>query len=205
MAETYTDEPLLGDAFDRALALAADHHRRQLRKGTGTPYLSHLLAVSSLVLEMGGNETEAIAALLHDAVEDGGGPPMLARIREQFGEDAARIVFANSDSDGEPKPPWLERKRAYIAAIAHKQPDELRVSLADKLHNARAILLDFRTHGDALWTRFNFREGHAVRWYYRSLYEAFAARRDALGERAVPMLEELGRTIDEIDRLAGPA
>lgn len=205
MAETYTDEPLLGDAFDRALALAADHHRRQLRKGTGTPYLSHLLAVSSLVLEMGGNETEAIAALLHDAVEDGGGQPMLARIREQFGEDAARIVFANSDSDGEPKPPWLERKRAYIAAIAHKQPDELRVSLADKLHNARAILLDYRTIGDDLWQRFRRGAGDAIRWYYRALYDAFDARRDALGPDALPALQELGRTIDEIDRLSDAA
>ncbi len=178
MPETYTDAPLLGDDFDRALLLATSHHRRQLRKGTETPYVSHLLAVASLVLEMGGSETEAIGALLHDAVEDGGGPPMLARIREEFGADAARIVDANSDTDVEPKPPWLERKQDYIAAIAHKQPDELRVSLADKLHNARAILLDFRTHGDELWNRFRAGEGESVRWYYRSLYEAFAARRD---------------------------
>jgi (p)ppGpp synthase/HD superfamily hydrolase len=120
MPETYTDQPLLGDAFDRALRLAADHHRRQLRKGTETPYVSHLLAVASLVLEMGGSETEAVGALLHDAVEDGGGAPMLARIREEFGPDAARIVAANSDTDVEPKPPWLQRKRAYIAAVDHK-------------------------------------------------------------------------------------
>jgi (p)ppGpp synthase/HD superfamily hydrolase len=202
MPETYTDRPQLGDSFDRALLLATDHHRRQLRKGTQIPYVSHLLAVASLVLEMGGSETEAIGALLHDAVEDGGGPPMLERIRDEFGEDAARIVAANSDSDAEPKPPWLRRKQDYIAAIAHKQPDELRVSLADKLHNARAILLDYRTHGDALWSRFRSGEGASIRWYYRSLYEAFAARRDALGERAVPVLEELGRTVAEIDRLA---
>ena len=185
-AETYTDAPLLGDDFDRALLLATSHHRRQLRKGTDTPYVSHLLAVASLVLEMGGSETEAIGALLHDAVEDGGGPPMLARIREEFGPDVARIVDANSDTDVEPKPPWLQRKQDYIGAIAHKQPDELRVSLADKLHNARAILLDFRTHGDELWDRFRAGEGESVRWYYRSLYEAFAARREALGERAGP-------------------
>ena len=205
MPETYTDAPLLGDDFDRALLLAMSHHRRQLRKGTATPYVSHLLAVSSLVLEMGGSETEAIGALLHDAVEDGGGPPMLARIRAEFGADAARIVAANSDSDVEPKPPWLERKQDYIAAISHKQPDELRVSLADKLHNARAILLDFRTHGDALWGRFKAGEGESVRWYYRSLYQAFAARQDALGDQAIPVLDELGRTVAEIDRLAGDA
>jgi (p)ppGpp synthase/HD superfamily hydrolase len=202
MPETYTERPLLGDNFDRALLLATDHHRRQLRKGTEIPYVSHLLSVASLVLEMGGSETEAIGALLHDAVEDGGGPPMLERIRVEFGEDAARIVAANSDSDAEPKPPWSQRKQDYIAAIAHKQPDELRVSLADKLHNARSILLDYRTVGDALWSRFKSGEGASIRWYYRSLNEAFAARRFDLGGRAVPVLEELGRTVAEIDRLA---
>ena len=159
MPETYTDQPQLGDSFDRALLLATDHHRRQLRKGTAVPYVSHLLSVTALVLEMGGSETEAIGALLHDAVEDGGGPPMLERIRVEFGDDVARIVEANSDSDVEPKPPWYQRKRAYIDAIAHKQPDELRVSLADKLHNARAILLDYRTFGDELWDRFKSGEG----------------------------------------------
>ncbi|MBE2317842.1 HD domain-containing protein [Solirubrobacter sp. CPCC 204708] len=194
---------MLSDAFDRALLLVTEHHRRQLRKGTDVPYVSHLLSVSALTLEMGGSETEAIAALLHDAVEDGGGPPMLARLEADFGPDVARMVLANSDSDTEPKPPWSERKRAYIASIAHKQPDELRVSLADKLHNARAILLDLRTHGDTIWTRFQAGESGAVRAYYRGLYDAFDARRDALGPRAVPALEELGRTIDEIDRLAG--
>jgi GTP pyrophosphokinase len=127
---------------------------------------------------------------------------MLERIRAEFGEDAARIVLANSDSDSEPKPPWYARKRAYLDAIAHKQPDELRVSLADKLHNARAILLDYRTHGDRLWDRFKAGEGDSIRWYYRSLYTAFDARRDALGEGALPVLEELGRTVAEIDRLA---
>ena len=202
MPETYTDQPALNERFDRALLLATEHHRRQLRKGTEIPYVSHLLGVASLVLEMGGDETEAIGALLHDAVEDGGGPPMLERIREEFGDDVARIVDANSDADSEPKPPWRERKQDYIAAIAHKAPDELRVSLADKLHNARAILLDYRTHGDDLWSRFRMGAGRAILWYYRSLYEAFDARRDALGPRAVPALEELGRTIDELDRLA---
>ena len=202
MPEIYTDTPLLSDAFDRALLLATDHHRRQLRKGTDVPYVSHLLSVAALTLEMGGSETEAVGALLHDAVEDGGGPPMLERIEREFGPDVARIVHANSDSDTEPKPPWGERKRAYIESIGHKQPDELRVSLADKLHNARAILLDYRTHGDEIWTRFKAGQGTFVRMYYRGLYDAFDARRDALGERALPALEEFGRTIDEIDRLS---
>jgi GTP pyrophosphokinase len=203
--ETYTDQPALSERFDRALLLATEHHRRQLRKGTTVPYVSHLLGVSSLVLEMGGDETEAIGALLHDAVEDGGGPPMLERIRTEFGADVARIVHANSDSDSEPKPPWYQRKQDYIAAIAHKAPDELRVSLADKLHNARAILLDYRTHGEDLWSRFRTGSGPAIRWYYRELHDAFAARRDALGPRAAPALEELGRTIDELDRLSEDA
>jgi GTP pyrophosphokinase len=202
MPETYTDDPILTGAFDRALLLASEHHRRQLRKGTDTPYVAHLLGVASLALEMGGSETEAIGALLHDAVEDGGGPEMLERIRQEFGEDVARIVKANSDTDQEPKPPWKQRKQDYIAAIAHKAPDELRVSLADKLHNARSILLDYRTHGEHLWARFRSGGGPAVRWYYRELYTAFQARRDDLGPQAAPALEELGRTIDELDRLS---
>ena len=203
MPESYTDSPLLGSHFDDALLLATSHHRRQLRKGTKIPYTAHLLAVAGLVLEMGGSEDEAIGALLHDLVEDGGGPAGLADIRSRFGDDVARIVLANSDTDEEPKPPWEARKRAYIAAIAHKQPDELRVSLADKLHNARAILLDYRTHGEALWARFKAGEGPAVRWYYRSLLEAFESRREALGSAAEPALCELARTVAELERLAG--
>ena len=204
MPESYTDSPLLTADFDRALLLATSHHRRQLRKGgSGTPYVAHLLAVTSLVLEMGGSQTEAIGALLHDAVEDRGGPQMLEKIRREFGDDVARIVKANSDTDEEPKPPWPERKQAYIAAIATKKPDELRVSLADKLHNARAILLDFRTVGDELWSRFKPREGEPVRRYYRELHVAFTARADDMGPNTRPLLEELGRTLDELDRLAG--
>ena len=202
MPETYTDDPILTDRFDRALLLATDHHRRQLRKGTTVPYVSHLLGVASLVLEMGGSETEAIGALLHDAVEDGGGRPMLERIRHDFGDDVARIVEANSDSETDPKPPWRQRKSEYLEAIAHKRPDELRVSLADKLHNARAIVLDYRTLGDPFWDRFRTGAGPAIRWYYRELRTAFDARRDDLGPRATPALEEFGRTVDELERLA---
>jgi GTP pyrophosphokinase len=197
--------PLLTDRFDGAFLLASSHHRRQLRKGTSIPYVSHLMAVTSLVLEMGGTEDEAIGALLHDMVEDGGGPAALTDIRSRFGDDVARIVSANSDTDVEPKPPWRARKEAYIAAIAHKQPDELRVSLADKLHNARAILLDYRVHGEALWDRFKAGEGESVRWYYRALYEAFAARRGDLGVDTEPFLDELGRVLDELDRVGSAA
>ena len=201
MPESYAETPLLTARFDEALLLAAEHHRRQLRKGTDIPYVAHLLAVASLTLEMGGSEDEAIAALLHDLVEDGGGPEGLEDIRARFGDDVARIVAACSDTDQEPKPPWRERKEAYIAAIAHKRPDELRVSLADKLHNARAILLDYRTHGEELWARFKAGEGASVRWYYRALHDAFAARREDLGNHAEPALDEHGRTLDELDGL----
>jgi GTP pyrophosphokinase len=194
--------PLLTKRFDDAFLLASEHHRSQLRKCTSIPYVSHLMAVASLVLEMGGTEDETIGALLHDMVEDGGGPAALADIRTRFGDDIARIVAANSDTDLESKPPWRERKEAYIAAIAHKQPDELRVSLTDKLHNARAILLDYHVHGEALWDRFKAGEGESVRWYYRALYGAFSARRDDLGPAAGPFLDELGRTIETLDALA---
>ena len=112
------------------------------------PYVAHLLAVTAITLEMGCSENDAIGALLHDVVEDRGGPAALEEIRVEFGADVARIVKANSDTDEEPKPPWPQRKQAYIDSIPHKEPDELRVSLADKLHNARAILLDYRTHGE---------------------------------------------------------
>ena len=201
MPETFTDVPLLTDRFDRALNLATSHHRAQLRKGTEIPYVSHLLGVTSLVLEMGGSEDEAIAALLHDAVEDGGGEPMLVHIRTEFGDDVARIVRANSDTIVEPKPPWLARKQAYVASIAGKHSDELRVSLADKLHNTRAILRDFRTHGNVVWDRFSAGE-RGVRWYYRAMHEALSERRDDLGAAALPVLDDLGWTVGEIDRLA---
>jgi GTP pyrophosphokinase len=200
--ESYTDTPLLTRRFDDALLLATEHHRHQLRKGTDVPYVAHLLAVASLALEMGGSEDEAIGALLHDLVEDGGGAEGLADIRERFGEDVARIVWANSDTDEEEKPDWWTRKQNYIAAIARKDPDELRVSLADKLHNARAVLLDYRTHGEDLWERFKAGEGASIRWYYRALYDAFDAQEGKLGTQARPMLKELGRVIAELEELA---
>lgn len=200
MPETYTDHPRLTARFDEALLYATAHHRRQLRKGTTIPYAAHLLAVASIVLEMESPEDEAIGALLHDVVEDGGGMAALAEIEERFGPDVARIVLANSDStDGAGgKGPWHRRKRDYVAAIAHKAPDELRVSLADKLHNARSIAMDHRQVGEELWSRFATGSGDDVRWYYRALLEAFTARREELGDGGLRALEELGRTVDEL-------
>src|SRR4051794_35701937 len=114
MSEKYAETPLLTERFDRAVQLALDHHRMHLRKGTTLPYVTHLLMVTATVLEMGGNEDEAIAALLHDAVEDGGGPLMQKRITWEFGPAVGEMVAANSDSDEEPKPPWAERKQRYL-------------------------------------------------------------------------------------------
>ena len=207
MAESYTDTPLLTERFDAALHVATRHHARQLRKGTQVPYAAHLLAVASLALELGGDEDEAIAALLHDVVEDGGGPQALADIERRFGPHVAAIVLANSDVV-EPDDArgggraWYERKRAYIASFPEKSPAALRVSLADKLHNARSILLDYRTHGDALWARFRQGQGIATRIYYRELALAFERERGRLGAQAEPYADELRRVVDAITALA---
>jgi (p)ppGpp synthase/HD superfamily hydrolase len=193
--------PLLTDRFADALTLALDHHREDLRKGTRIPYASHLLSVASLVMDMqSGSEDEVIAALLHDVVEDGGGLAALAQIRERFGADVAAMVEQNSDSTTglEEKAPWRERKEAYVAGIAGKSPGALRVSVADKLHNARAILTDYRSVGEDLWTRFKQGEGESVLWYYRSLVAAFGARADDLGEGGRIALRELARTVDDL-------
>ncbi|MCW2998864.1 MAG: hypothetical protein JWN65_2413 [Solirubrobacterales bacterium] len=207
MPESYTDTPLLTARFDAALHYAAEHHRLQLRKGTPVPYTAHLLAVASLVLEMHGDEDEAIGALLHDVVEDGGGSAALGYIEREFGAAVAAIVLANSDSVDDGQAPggrsaWYERKRAYVDAFPHKTPAALRVSLADKLHNARSILIDYRTHGDAVWARFKQGQGLATRIYYRELAAAFERERERLGAYAAPAVDELRRTVDAITALA---
>jgi len=202
--EFFTDTPLLTRRFDEALHYATAHHAQQLRKGTPIPYTAHLLAVASLVLEMHGDEDEAIGGLLHDVVEDGGGHAALACIERRFGANVADIVLSNSDSvtDEEVKAPWYERKRAYIAAFSHKSPAALRVSLADKLHNARSILTDYRAHGDALWARFGQGKGLATRVYYRELAAAFEREAPRMGEHAAPAIDELRRVVDAITALA---
>jgi (p)ppGpp synthase/HD superfamily hydrolase len=204
VSESFTDTPLLTERFDAALHYATRHHALQLRKGTPVPYTAHLLAAASLVLEMHGDEDEAIGALLHDVVEDGGGSAALAEIEDAFGAKVAAIVLDNSDSvdEGERKAPWYERKRAYVDAFPHKTPAALRVCLADKLHNARSILIDYRTHGDALWARFRQGQGLATRVYYRELAAAFERERERLGEHASPMVDELRRVVDAITALA---
>jgi len=162
--------------FDRALTYANDAHCDQCRKGTEIPYVSHLLAVASLVLEDGGDEDEAIAALLHDAVEDQGGSERLNDIRVQFGDRVAAIVESCSDTDIQPKPPWRQRKERYLLHLRDADPSALRVSAADKLHNLRCILSDWKSIGDQLWERFNATKEDLL-WYYSELVKTFQLRK----------------------------
>jgi (p)ppGpp synthase/HD superfamily hydrolase len=177
-----TQATVLTDRFDRALLYATHVHGGQVRKGTGTPYVAHLLAVAATVLEYGGGEDLAIAGLLHDSAEDQGGKARLDDVRNRFGPRVARIVEACSDSladtaAGERKAGWEERKRKYIAHLEKAGEDVLRVSLADKVHNARAILRDLRKSeiGAEIWKRFGQPKERTL-WYYESLAEVFKRR-----------------------------
>jgi (p)ppGpp synthase/HD superfamily hydrolase len=185
---------VLGDRFDRAFALASELHRDQTRKGSRGPYIGHLMGVTSIVIESGGSEDEAIAALLHDSAEDQGGRRTLERIREEFGESVASIVEECSDHLGEPKPPWRERKQSYLERLEDASPPALRVSLADKVHNMRAIVVDYRAHGDRLWERFNAGRDDVL-WYYSSLAEVFGRRLPG------PLASELAESTAELQRL----
>ena len=167
------------------------------RKGSGIPYVGHLLGVCSLVIEDGGDEDEAIAALLHDAAEDQGGDRMLDEIRDAVRRPRRRIVAACSDTFETPKPPWRERKQTYIDHLAGQPEAVLRVSLADKLFNARAILRDYLLVGDGVWGRFKAgRDGQL--WYYRQLADRFT---ELLPGR---MAVELAEVVDELERVTGP-
>src|SRR5277367_1714942 len=149
--------PKLGSRLQRAFRYAAEQHAGQTRKQTAVPYLSHLMAVASLVLEAGGDEDMAIAALLHDVVEDCGGMPRLREIRKQFGPRVAKIVEGCTDSFTDPKPEWIERKRGYLREVKHADHDTRLVSASDKLHNVRTILADYRQHSEDIWIRFTGR------------------------------------------------
>ena len=185
----------LSARFEEALVFATRLHARQLRKGTPTPYVAHLLAAASLVLENGGTEDEAIAALLHDAVEDQGGAKTREEIRRRFGDNVAAIVDGCTDSDRLFKPPWRKRKEDYIAHLPQASASVRLVSQADKLHNARSILSDYRLSGESTWNRFKGGKAGTL-WYYRSLIETF--RRI----ETTPLVEELDRVVSEIERLA---
>ena len=191
---TDTPNPILGERFIKALELTVNTHATQARKSTEIPYLGHLLAVCSLVIEDGGTEDEAVAALLHDAVEDGGGAPVLERIREEFGDNVANIVDACSDTDQVPKPPWLERKESYLAHLETADAQTLRVSCADKLHNAGSIVRDHGMVGSQIWSRFSAPREQTI-WYYASLAAIFNRRMpgSALSRGLLLMTNQLDR------------
>lgn len=172
---------MLTARFQRAFLLASEIHARQLRKGGQIPYIAHLMSVSALVLEHGGDEDAAISGLLHDAVEDSeDGAATEERIRAEFGDHVADTVLGCSDAvgvPGQPKPPWKERKEAYIAHLAGSaDPDVLLVSACDKLHNARSIIADLRADGPSMWTRFSVSAPERQLWYYESLARCYPGR-----------------------------
>jgi GTP pyrophosphokinase len=185
----------LTERFNDALVYAARLHADQVRKGNERiPYVAHLLGVASLTLEYGGDEDQAIAALLHDAVEDQGGTPQLEQIRRQFGEKVAQIVADCSDAFETPKPPWQQRKEAYIKHLAQISADSLLVSCADKVHNIRSISKDYLQMGETLWQRFQGGRNGTLR-YYRSLSNTFQVLFPS------PIQAELEQCVLEIERL----
>jgi (p)ppGpp synthase/HD superfamily hydrolase len=193
----------LSERFDEALEFASRIHRDQTRKATDIPYVGHLLSVAGLVLENGGDEVQAIAALLHDSIEDqseqfGGGTALGAELEKRFGTEVRSIVEACSDSPGGEKGPWRARKEAYVARLRSKGPRVALVSLADKVHNARSIVADLRQTGPTMFERFSGgRDG--TLWYYRALATEFAAAYPCF------LAEELDRTVAEMELLGRTA
>lgn len=185
----------LTEHFEEALAFAARLHARQLRKGTIIPYISHLLIVTGIVLENGADEDTAIAALLHDAIEDQGGAKTREEIRRRFGDTVVAIVDGCTDAEVIPKPPWRGRKERYIARLREASPAVRLISAADKLHNVRAILADYREIGESVWHRFNGGKNGTL-WYYRSVADTL--REDG----TTPLIEELDRSVTDLERLA---
>ena len=188
--------PKLGTRLQRAFRYAAEKHDGQTRKQTAVPYLSHLMAVASLVLEAGGDEDMAIAALLHDVVEDCGGMPRLREIRKQFGSRVANIVEGCTDSFGEPKAEWVERKKDYLREVKHADAETRLVSASDKLHNVRTILADYRKDGEAIWARFSGKKGGTL-WYYRALSDEYQRRNPNR------ITSELEIVVTELERATG--
>ncbi|WP_212636871.1 agmatinase [Desulfacinum hydrothermale] len=185
----------LSQRFRDALGAAFDYHHRQVRKGSHVPYVSHLLAVGGLVLENGGDEDVAVAALLHDAAEDQGGEDTLEAIRVRFGERVAGLVRACSDCLQSPKPPWRERKEAYLARLETAPADAVLITLADKVHNARTIVADLEREGASVWTRFRGGKSGTL-WYYKSLVHCFRRR-----GRFAPLVRELTWLVHRLQQL----
>jgi len=185
----------LSSRFDRAFLYAAEKHAAQTRKKTDVPYISHLMSVAALVLEAGGDEDQAIAALLHDVVEDCGGVPVLEEVQRHFGDRVAKIVEGCTDAYTIPKPPWKQRKLDYLEILRRADDDIRLVSAADKLHNVRTILADYRTEGDAVWERFSGRRDGTL-WYYRAVLEVLQ------GGKRNRLVDELQRVVTELETAA---
>ncbi|HEX7604963.1 MAG TPA: HD domain-containing protein [Polyangiaceae bacterium] len=201
MAEETLKNPLT-DQFTKALTLACDLHQTQPRKGTQIPYMCHILGVASLALEYGATEAEAIAAILHDAIEDQPrGDATRAQIRELGGEVLAIVEGCTQDkslADGT-EASWMLQREAYIKKLPSASSSIRLVSACDKLHNARAVLADYRVHGEALWTRFNGKR--KTLWYYRALADAYAAAESTPS----PLVAELNRVVRKLEKLAAAA
>jgi (p)ppGpp synthase/HD superfamily hydrolase len=193
MSSNDSKTSFLTKRFEDALVYSNRLHAEQTRKRSQVPYIAHLLGVTSLVLEDGGGEDEAIAALLHDAVEDQGGLATLEEIRQRYGTSVAEIVIAVTDAYTDPKPPWRARKEKYIASIRTASPQALRVSLADKVYNARATLRDIQREGESAWERFNGGKVGML-WYYQQLIKEFSKH----GSRS--LLQELIRIVDQLEQ-----
>jgi GTP pyrophosphokinase len=182
---------ILSSRFSEALGFAAALHARQKRKVSGTPYVGHLLAVTAIVLEHGGGEDEAIAALLHDAIEDQGGPPVRAEILRRFGSQVTEIVDGCTDTDVIPKPPWRARKEAHLAHLRTASESVCLVVAADKLDNSRSLLREFRSHGPSLWD--HFRGGRdGTLWYFGAAIEALRHAAPA------PLVDELDSVVSRL-------
>ena len=185
----------LGARFLRAFVFAAEKHKGQTRKASSVPYIGHLMGVASLVLEAGGDEDLAIAALLHDVVEDCGGVPMLKEVRQRFGRRVAKVVDGCTDAYTDAKPPWRERKEKYIARLRDEDKDTRLVSAADKLNNVRSIVSDYRAVGESVWSRFRGgREG--TLWYYRTLRDEF------LRDQPNRITRDLALAVSDLESLA---
>lgn len=198
-----SNAPLLSPRFALALQFANQIHAAQVRKGLGAPYISHLMAVSAQVLEYGGDEDQAIAALLHDAAEDCGGRPMLETVRVMFGNGVASIVECCTDTFEDLKPTWRPRKEAYIERMKREPASARLVVTSDKLHNLSNTLRDIRSQGVDRWREAMAQTPNSAAdkqlWYYR-------ACRDALATGWThPLLKEFSRAVAEFEQLLGDA
>ncbi len=190
---TYFEEGLLTSRFEEALVYANHLHSKQTRKVSHAPYMVHLMSVAALVLEDGGNEDEAISGLLHDAIEDQGGKKTLKEIKSRFGSKVAEIVEGCSNLSTTSLP-WKERKEEFINKLDQAIPEVIRVEVADKLHNARSILYDYREYGSHIWSKFNGGKEGTI-WYYRKMINVLKRRSNS------QLVQELDKVVRDIANL----